>query len=74
MNFYTWLLDNQCLFKHPKIKPFIDNCIEDTNLFHLDSEEDIVYYLSVNGYNQDVIMAFLRLYHYFTVVGASLDS
>lgn len=63
MTFYVWLLDNQCLFKHEKFKPFIDNCIENLDLFSLDSQEDIYLYLSVNGYGEAVKMAFLRLWH-----------
>jgi len=46
-DFYTWLLDNQCLFNHERFKPFIDNCIED---------------LTVNGYGEETIMSFLRLW------------
>jgi hypothetical protein len=61
MDFYTWLLDNQCLFKHERFKDFINNCIDDFNLFALDSEQDIFLYLSVNGHSEDTIMAFLRL-------------
>lgn len=72
-NFYTWLLDNQCLFKHPKVKPFIDKCIDNLDLFSLNTEEDYVYYLSVNGYDSEVIMAFLRLYHAFKLSVALVD-
>ncbi|NCO74166.1 MAG: hypothetical protein GW856_02745 [Cyanobacteria bacterium] len=61
-DFYTWLLDNQCLFNHERFKPFIDNCIEDLNLFELNSEEEIFTYLSVNGYGEETIMSFLRLW------------
>lgn len=63
MDFYTWLLDNQCLFKYERFKDFINNCIDDLNLFALDSEQDIFLYLSVNGHSEDTIMAFLRLWY-----------
>lgn len=73
MEFYIWLLDNQCLFKHERFKPFIDNCIEDLNLFALNSEEEIFYYLSVNGHSEAVIMAFLRLWHCYQQNSVNLE-
>ena len=65
MNFYTWVLDNECLFKYEIFRPFIDNCLPDANLFNLESEKDIFYYLSVNGYSEEVLMAFLRVYYIY---------
>ncbi|WP_324282471.1 hypothetical protein VKI21_12525 [Cyanobacterium aponinum UTEX 3222] len=67
-NFYFWLLDNQCLFKHERFKPFIEKCIDDTNLFNLNSEREIYQYLWVNGYGESVLMAFLRLWYCYESV------
>lgn len=64
-SFFAWILDNECLFKHERFKPFIDNCLQDTNLFDLETEKDFFYYLSVNGYSEEIILSFLRVFHVY---------
>ena len=64
-NFFAWVLDNECLLRHERFKPFIDNCLYDTNLFNLETEKDFFYYLTVNGYSEEIILSFLRVFHVY---------
>jgi hypothetical protein len=66
LDFFTFLLDNECDFKDNDLfTPFLIHCIDDVNLFNIKSHEQIFAYLWVNGFSESVIMAFLRLWAVF---------
>ena len=67
-NFYTWILDNQCLFNHERFKPFIATCMEDMNLFDINNQKDLFLYLTVNGYDEELIMSALRVWHCYETI------
>ena len=63
--FYFWLLDNQCWTKNERFSPFIDECIDNTDLFNFTNEYDFYQYLYVNGYSEEVLLSFLYLWHLY---------
>lgn len=64
-HFFVWLLDNQCLVNNFRFAPFIEKCIDDTNLFSFNSKNEFYNYLYINGYDETVLKSFLYLWHFF---------
>lgn len=63
-NFFIWLLDNQCYFKKlSDVNKFINTINE--YMLYLNSEREIFYYLWVNGYSEQSLLTFLKLYQLY---------
>lgn len=65
MDFYNWVHANKNKFKKLEnlFQPFLNVCLTETDISLLESKKQIHSYLSINGYSDETVFSFYRVWY-----------